>query len=497
MRRLIRPFLACATAVLLSLLLSGSWAGEPDGGEGGSSENAADFLASLGAASADALLPDGNRPLHVAAERASGPALVNWLIKNGASLSAEGLEGLTPLMLAAAYNPDPSVAEALLQGGASLEARDASGRTPLHLAAAMNDSPRVTALLLRHGASAASVDNAGRTPLWLAAARSDAQCVELLLDAGAPVDTPNREGVTPLQAACERPHAGTIRPLVEAGADVNRRDTHRYTPVMRAVAAGADEEALRALLRGRADVLAEDDQNRSALFLAAANPQVPAGVVAMLLGDGAADTRDSGLMTPLMEACRARNLPAARVLLEHGANPALRDKSEWTPLTFAVMSSPAEGPVQEAVPALIHLLTSFDASLDLGTRDGITPLMLTAHGPAQVGSLRALAAAGASVNRQSRQGMTALMVAAASGNEAGVSALIALSADVSLKDEDGLTALAHAVQAQADGTAVVERLVRAGAEVDARAERQTTPLMDAALRDSGWAVRALLRAGAD
>ncbi len=478
--RLIRFSLLCPAFFILFFLLSGSWAGEPGGEE---------FLASLGAVSADVLLPGGNRPLHVAAENASDPELIDWLLRNGASLSAEGLEGLTPLMLAAAYNPNPAVAGALIRGGSALNARDASGRTPLHLAAAINESPQVTALLLSRGGSASAQDNAGRTPLWMAAARGDAQCVKLLLDAGSPVDTPNREDITPLQAACERPNAEVIRLLVNAGADVNRRDSHRYTPSMRAVAAGADAEVLRALIRGKADLLAEDDQNRSALFLAVSNPLVSTDVVALLLEDGDIDTRDSGLMTPLMEACRAHNLPTVRLLLEKGANTALRDKSGWTPLTFAVMSN--------AGPELLRLMAAFGASLDLGTRDGITPLMLAAHNPAQIEGLKSLLSAGANVNHQSRQGMTALMVAAVTGNEPVVKELLAWSADVSLRDEEGMTALAQAVQAQEDNAEVMKLLIRAGSEVDTRAEREMTPLMDAALRNHGWAVKVLLSAGAD
>ncbi|MBQ9526321.1 MAG: ankyrin repeat domain-containing protein [Fretibacterium sp.] len=480
--RSIRFSVLCPAVFILFFLLGGSFvaAAETPGEE---------FLASLGAVSADALLPDGNRPLHVAAEQAEDPKLVEWLLKNGASPSAVGLEGLTPLMLAAAYNPIPAVTGALIRGGSALGARDVSGRTPLHLAAAINDSPQVMALLLSQGASASVQDKAGRTPLWMAAARGCAQCVELLLEAGAPADTPNREGITPLQAACEHPNAAVIRLLVEAGADVDRRDLHRYTPAMRAVAAGTDAEVLRALILGKADLLAEDDQNRSAIFLAVSNPSISTDVVELLLKNGDIDTRDSGLMTPLMEACRAHNLPTVRLLLEKGADPALRDKSGWMAVTFAVMSN--------AGPELLRLLAGFGASLDMETRDGITPLMLAAHDPAQMEGLKSLISAGASVNYQNRMGMTALMAAAVSGNVPAVRELLVLSADVSLRDWEGMTALAQSVQAQGDNTEIMKLLIGAGAEVDTRAEREMTPLMDAALRNCTWAAKVLLPAGAD
>lgn len=478
---------------------------------------------------ADAALPDGNRPVHVAAEYASDPGVINLLVAEGASLSAPGLEGLTPLMLAAAYNPNPAVTEALIRAGASVDVAGEDGRTPLHLAAAMNESPQVAAALLRHGASANRRDAKGRTPLWLAAARAAPQAVELFLDAGASVDEPNGEELTPLQAACvslpleRRRRAETVHVLVEAGADVNRRDAQRCTPLMRAITTGADRELLEVLAAGRADLLAQDDQNRSALFIAASNPAVSTDVLEPLLrAEGTPDPRESGLLTPLMEACRADNLPAVRFLLSQGANPGLRDKHEWTPLDFAASANASEGvlrllaeagtplneagqngltPLMAAVttgagPRTLKTLVSLGADPNLATWDGLTPLMLAARRGGR-DTLRALAEAGAQVDQRSRQGTTALMVAAVSGAEEAVEELLALSADVSLGDREGMTALAHALQAPEDNSAVLGRLLKAGAAPDSTTVKGMTPLMDAALRGETWGVRALLEAGAD
>ena len=129
--------------------------------------------------------PSGNHPLHVVAEHATDPEMVNYLMEKGADLSELGLEKLTPLMLSAAYNSSPLLTEALLRAGAPVDSADAQGRTPLALAAASNDSPEVVAVLLNHGASANLRDSKGRTPLWLAASRSDENIVRLLIEAGA------------------------------------------------------------------------------------------------------------------------------------------------------------------------------------------------------------------------------------------------------------------------------------------------------------------------
>ena len=108
---------------------------------------------------------------------------------------------------------------------------------------------------------------------------------------------------------------------------------------MRAAAAGADAASFEALLSGKADVRAQDDQNRCALSLASENPAVSPDVLERLIDAGAdPDTLSNGLETPLMAACRADNLPAVRALLRRGADIGLRDQRLWTPLFFAAAS---------------------------------------------------------------------------------------------------------------------------------------------------------------
>lgn len=44
--------------------------------------------------------------------------------------------------------------------------------------------------------------------------------------------------------------------------------------------------------------------------------------------------------TPLMDAAAANSLPAVKVLLEHGADPFLKDSSGMTALSFAEIFGP-------------------------------------------------------------------------------------------------------------------------------------------------------------
>ena len=199
-----------------------------------------------------------------------------------------------------------------------------------------------------------------------------------------------------------------LRLLVEAGADVNRRDEGRRTPAMRAVAAGASAAALSALVQGRADLTAEDDLNRGALFLAASNPLISADALTLLVADGEVDVRESRLMTPLMEACRSDNLPAASALLDLGASLAARDKNGWTPLMFAAVS---------ASPATIRFLAERGASLRDETPQGDTPLTVALGAGARPEAVEALLSLGADPNHRNLQDLTPLMIAVAGGGD--------------------------------------------------------------------------------
>jgi cytohesin len=452
-------------------------------------------LAEVAEVPADIIFPSGNRPLHVAAEHTSDPAVIDLLVKGGAPLSAEGLEKLTPLMLAAAYNPNPKVTESLLRAGAPVDSADGQGRTPLYLAAALNESPDVTAALLRSGASPNARDKNGRTPLWMASARAEAQIVQLLLDDGATADSPNDEGITPLFAASEKPDAAVLRLLLEAGADPNQRGKNRYTPLMSAVAAGADLKAIRILIEGGADVSAEDDQNRSAIHLLASRLDAAPESLTLLTGAGAnPNALDASLTTPLMEACRQKNIAAAEALLKTGAKAEIRDRRSWT----ALMHAASRGAPEE----LYSLLLSAGASINESNREGVSAIMLAlAPGSnASAETIRALLKLGANPNGKSYDTISVLMGAIAAAMETGNSEIVALLLENGAAPDqstwDGLSPLMMAAQKSRDGT-LFDLLAQAGADLNRGNNQGMTALMVAAAASNTLAVEKLLALGAD
>ena len=171
-------------------------------------------------------------------------ALATILLEAGAPV--EGGPGVpeTPLMTAASYG-DVEVARILIEAGAELEATSTSpgelfGLTPLKHATVFGMTA-VVDLLVAAGArlrdpvdAAAAGDMTGlraaaepdRVRALRAAACHDRLAVlDVLLDAGTPVDGVARDGTTALHEAATHGRIGSVRRLIERGADPNLRDT--------------------------------------------------------------------------------------------------------------------------------------------------------------------------------------------------------------------------------------------------------------------------------
>jgi ankyrin repeat protein len=111
----------------------------------------------------------------------------------------------------------------LLEHGVDIEALDASGRTALHRAVGSNDLT-LSKLLLNCGANIEATTSDGEKPLWQAANGGTEAVARLLLERGADVESFNpKSGTTALFEAVNQGHVGLIKLLLEAGADIDAR----------------------------------------------------------------------------------------------------------------------------------------------------------------------------------------------------------------------------------------------------------------------------------
>lgn len=175
-----------------------------------------------------------------------------------------------------------------------------------------------------------------------------------------------------------------------------------------------------------------------------------------MLGLGADINRQNShtRRTALHIACDFEALPAARFLLEHGANPNVQDNKGRTPLIFL-----AENGCKNKV--FIQTLIQAQADLNIKKFDG----------------------------------WSALMLAAEKDNAVFIRQL--LEAGVELEDENnaGYTALALAILNNAPDAAAL--LQEAGANTLATTGQGSTMLMGAAYKNALDCIRLLVDAGAD
>jgi ankyrin repeat protein len=290
------------------------------------------------------------------------------------------------------------------------------------------------------------------------------------LGAQAPTSAPQDK----MYAAIRSGDTATVSQLLRDGADVNMKDRRGgATPLMNAAAFGS-VETMRLLIDKGADVQARSAGNATALMWAATDR----AKVALLVEKGADVNATSELgHTPLMLAAMSDNSSAVvRLLLERGADPKPVAKADkLTALIAASRGNDLES---------IRLLTAAGGDVNAADLAGATPLMYaSSHG--NFAAVTLLLARGANVNAVSappgavpgshvKNGiiqigrLTPLLVAAANGGPVEVvNALIAAGADVNARDARGLTVLMTAVATDHGDPAIVRTLVAKKADLTA------------------------------
>ena len=335
--------------------------------------------------------PDGTTALHWAV-RQDQAEIADLLLRMGADANAANRYGLTPLSLAGT-NGSPETAALLLDAGADPNLATPEGEAPL-MTAARTGNPEVLRLLLTHGAR---VDDSEawrqQTALMWAAAEGNAAAARLLIEAGADVAARSSGGMTALLFAARNGDLDTVRALLAGGAHIDEtamdavpvrgREEHaddlpprlgssvlataienaHYDLAAWLVDKGADVNvdgprgtALHGLVRTR-------NCERTALPCPVrSGPLDSLELARMLLARGAdvnarmtADPPKNGTYdytymshvgaTPLFLAVKASDTAMTRLLLDHGADPAIGNDENTPPLLVAAGIGYIEGQI--------------------------------------------------------------------------------------------------------------------------------------------------------
>jgi uncharacterized protein len=336
----------------------------------------------------------------------------------------------------------------------------------------------------------------GTTALHWAVRADDIVTVRLLLRAGARVNAANRYGVTPLALAALNRNAPIVSELLEAGADVKMRLAEDQTILMAASRAGAPN-VLQLLLNAGADVNGKERvAGETALMWAALEDHAEA--VKLLVAKGAVLNARSnqttfprlrfgdgivarqmvlprGSWTALMYAARQNSIFAARALAEAGADLNLADPDGTTALVFAIINGHFD---------LARMLVEKGANPNIADSQGMAALYAAVD-------MSTLDETVGRPNPKPHAGIDAaelvriMLARGANPNltlKAPVLERIHNDGDTNLGD--GATPLMRAAK-DAD-VPVMQALLAAGADVNARTKVGKTPLMFAASRLGGF-----------
>jgi ankyrin repeat protein len=411
-------------------------------------------------ASAGAAEPDGTTALHWAA-RGEFEEIVRLLLDAGAGPDAASRYGMTPLIVASA-NRSGGATRLLLEAGADPNLANPDGQTPL-MTAARGGSTASLAALLEHGAEVNRAEAwFGETALMWAAAENHGDAVTLLAAHGADlnaraklIELPEvkvdiatmvitalpRGGLTPLLLAAREGGADSARALLEAGADPDLADPDGTSPLVMAII-NAHFETASVLAAGGADPDVADAAGMGALYalvdmrtlptMINRPAPIPTGsidtltLLAELLERGAdpdlplskpllarqhsnGDGQLGAGSTALMRAAKSVDLPAMRLLLEHGADPAAASDSGATAQAFAARWTPRSGGTFEDSLAALELC--LDAGADINAADGSGQTLLHIAASSNDDLVRWLAGRGADLAARDMVGRTPLDVA--------------------------------------------------------------------------------------
>jgi ankyrin repeat protein len=434
----------------------------------------------------------------ISAVKAGDLAAVRNLIKDAAKINAAETDGTTALHWAVRED-NLEIIRLLLRSGANVKAGNRYGVTPLSLAAESGNAT-VIELLLHEGANANETLPEGETVLMTAARAGHTNAVKILLKAGAKPDShENFHGETALMWAAAENHADTVRALLAGGADVNGRSNKEnfrrrnqgltvlplgeWTPLMFAARQGSFNAAV-ALVEGGADVNLKDPDGATALVLAIINSQFH---VASLLLDKGADPNiaDSTGMAALYAAVDMHTLP----WMFGRPDPVPRSNAVSGMDIIKKLLDDRANPNATLTGVLLQRLHT-DGDISLGA--GSTPFLRAAKS-GDIEVMRLLLKYGANPKTVSKDGATAIMLAAGLGYRDGNAAVptrdrgtdeeviaaiqmcLDLGLDLNAANSRGDTAL-HAAVSGRGSDDVLRFLITHGAKVDAKNSQGRTAL---------------------
>lgn len=316
-----------------------------------------------------------------------------------------------PLLNIAIELGENSISNQLIDQKPNLNLTDPDGNNALHVAARRGDLDTLKLLVIQ-GAKLNSVNKRNETALYLAVESSNLKCVKLLLKNKADPSIATKLKVTPLEAAIRNDQSHIALALLNT--KIGYPGIHRV--LLLAIQKKMDNLSY-TLIKLDKQLDSVDDKRRSVLWHSA--DQGLAKTTAQLIASKKIDVnrKDINGHSALAQAVKRGRFEIVRLLSDHRADLTTRTDEGNTLLMLAVLSKN---------PEIVEFLLA--RSFDINAQD-------------------------IDINAQDKVGETALMLAAATGQDRIIEMLINAGADAQLRNKEDLNAFQIATNAGHQKTA--------------------------------------------
>ncbi len=331
----------------------------------------------------------------------------------------------------------------------------------IHEAAAEGNLARVKELLNDNPTLIGERDDNGKTPLHRAAYAGQIELMDWLVKAGADVNEQTASNSVALHGAAYYGQPEAVAFLIKNGADIDARNNYDYTPLLSASAGGYTDIA-KVLLDAGADINAKNYEGDNALLCAvtSCNRELIDFLIAAGIDYNATDNYGRTILHKAIAGGRwARNegrecdhLGIISSFISKGVDIDRASQGGYTVLSEAIFSEDM---------AAVRLLLEAGADANKVNDDGATALMISTARE-KPDFVRLLLENGADIGiKESHFGLTALHLAAVSGNMEIVDVFLRHVNDVRVFDDRGHTPLFYA--AKYGHRKVADKLVAKGA----------------------------------
>ncbi|CEF61226.1 Ankyrin repeat and Ankyrin repeat-containing domain-containing protein [Strongyloides ratti] len=313
----------------------------------------------------------------------------------------------------AASNSDVDIIEKIfLKDKTLINAMDNNGQSPITMAV-INGNLMAVEFFYNHGVSVDQYDNERHSIVHWAVVCGQLEVLQLLLKAGASINVPDLYGAYPLHYATviedisEEKNIAILHLLIRTGNEVDLYDIDKRTPAAWATSQG-NLEALKLLISSGADKHHIDKDKLNLLHCAASHGHEHVLEYLLKIVDRKlVKGRDRNGDTPLYYSSAFGHIECTRLLLKYKADPNVQDYRLRTPSHCAAI----KGNLQ-----ILKLLRQYGASFSMVNYNGDLPF----HEAVQCGSKDVVEYLYTEnvecISAVNNQGISALHIAAATGN---------------------------------------------------------------------------------